>query len=262
MILEIRSLGLAAGLSAALSAVPVLAQDNESPPPYSADHIIVGMGAAVVPVYQGADKYRVLPLPALDIASGRFFANLRDGIGATAIETRDVSIGASIAMMPGYRRRDVPEGVRGVDYGAGARIFARVRAGGFVATLGGTQGFVGGTRGVVADASLAYPVNLSRRVAVIPAVVTTWGDRKHNDRYFGITERESQASGVEAYRAGSGFKDAAATVTVIYRLTDRIAASASGGLVTLLGDAKDSPLVAHRTQPSGFFSLTYRFGRN
>ena len=258
---ETRLLGLAGCLAAALPAASAHADDigsDTATSQYNRDHVIVGMGAAVIPVYQGADDYRVLPLPALDIASGPFFVNLKDGIGAKAIETRNVTIGASIAMMPGYRRRDVPNGVRGVDYGAGARIFATVRAGGVIATIGGTQGFVGGTRGVTADATLAYPVPVSRRMLVIPAASVTWGNRKNNDRYFGITAREADASGLSEYHAGSGFKDASATLTAIYRLTDRLSASVTGGLVTLLGDAQDSPLVYHKTQPSGFFTLTYR----
>ncbi|GFE76002.1 MipA/OmpV family protein [Novosphingobium sp. TCA1] len=254
--------GLAIGLAAALFGNAAHAQNsNDEAPQVSADRVIIGMGAAVVPVYQGADDYRVLPLPALDIVSGPFFANLRDGIGAKAIETRDFTIGASIALTPGYRRRDVPDGVRGVDFGAGARIFGSFRAGGAMATIGGTQGFVGGTGGVTVDASLAYPVPVSPRLTLVPAAVVTWGDRKNNDRYFGITAREAQASGLSQFRAGSGFKDASANVTLVYRLTNRLSASATAGVTTLLGDVKDSPLVEKKTQPTGFFSLTYRMGK-
>ncbi|WP_334185968.1 MipA/OmpV family protein [Novosphingobium sp.] len=227
----------------------------------SADHVIIGMGTAVMPVYQGADDYRVLPLPALDIAQGQFFVNLRDGAGVKAIETRDVTLGASVAMTQGYRRRDVPDGVRGVDFGAGARIFGSFRAGGVTATIGGTRGFAGGTRGVTVDGSLAYPVAVSTRVMLIPAAIVTWANGKYNDRYFGISAREAAASGLSQFEAGSGFKDASGTLTIVYRLTDRLSASATGGVTSLLGDVKNSPLVEHKTQPSGFLALTYRLGK-
>lgn len=251
--------GLALGFVAAVFGSTAHAQESDDPTQAgSADHVIIGMGAAVIPDYQGADDYRVLPLPALDIAVGPFFANLRDGIGGKAIETRDVTLGASIALTPGYRRRDVPDGVKGVDYGAGARIFGTVRAGGAVATIGGTQGFAGGTRGVTVDGSLAYPLPVSPRMMLIPAAVVTWGNAKNNDRYFGITAAEAQASGLSEFHAGSGFKDASATLTLVYRLTSRFSVSATGGVTRLLGDARNSPLVEHETQPSGFFSVSYR----
>lgn len=182
-------------------------------------------------------------------------------LGAKAIETRDVTLGASVTLTPGYRRRDVPEGVDHVSYGAGARIFATARLGGVIANLGGTQGFAGGTRGTTVDASLAYPLAMSERLTLIPALATTWGNAKNNDRYFGIDRLEAINSGLDRFEPGAGFIDASASLTASYRLTDRLSASGSLGVTRLLGDVHRSPLVEHRTQPTGFFSLTYRFGR-
>ncbi|WP_204279891.1 MipA/OmpV family protein, partial [Serratia marcescens] len=64
---------------------------------------MIGIGAGYAPAYQGSDKYRVMPLPVIDIAWGPFFANFRNGIGVNAVDTEHVTIGASVAMMPGYR---------------------------------------------------------------------------------------------------------------------------------------------------------------
>ena len=65
----------------AAAQVAVKAQDlsssRQSVGQPSKDRIVIGLGAAVTPVYQGADDYRVLPLPAIDIVEGRFFANFR-----------------------------------------------------------------------------------------------------------------------------------------------------------------------------------------
>lgn len=236
------------------------AQDaaNRQAAPGGSDRIIVGMGAAVIPTYQGADDYRVLPLPALDIEIGRYFANMRNGIGAKVIDTQDVSFGASVTLTPGYRRRDVPEGVDHINYGAGMRLFGTVRMGGVIANLAGTRGLIGGTRGTTVDGSLAYPVIASPRLLLIPSIGTTWGNAKNNNRYFGIDEAEAQESGLSQFNPGSGFIDATASITASYRLTDRLSASVTGGVTRLLGDVNDSPLVEHETQPMGFFSLTYR----
>ncbi|MCI4589464.1 MipA/OmpV family protein [Sphingobium sp. BYY-5] len=224
------------------------------------DHIIIGLGAAYTPAYQGADDYRLMPLPAIDIAWGPVFANLRNGIGINAIDNDVITAGASVTFMQGYRRRDAPEGIGRLSVGAGGRLFVNLKAGGFIATLGATKGFAGGTKGVIADASLSYPIMLSSRLVLVPTIGTTWADKKHNDRYFGVDAEQSLASGLPQFRAGSGFKDASAMVSAQYRLTDRISLGASAGVTTLLGKVQDSPIVFHKTQPLGFLSLSYRFG--
>lgn len=224
------------------------------------DHFIIGAGAGYAPAYQGADDYIVLPIPVVDVAWGPLYANLRNGIGLNVIDSDVVTIGGGVSFQPGYRAKDVPVGIGRLSVGLGGRGFASVKAGGFVATVGATQGFTGGTKGFVADASLSYPIPVSSRAMVIPTIGATWADRKHNDRYFGVTTVQSLASGLPAFDAGSGFKDASAMLTVSYRLTDRINLGVTGGVTTLLGDMKDSPLVYHKTQPSGFLTLSYRFG--
>jgi outer membrane protein len=222
------------------------------------DHIVLGVGAAATPAYQGSGDLRVIPLPAIDIQEGWFFANLRNGVGIAPINTDTFTIGASAVFVQGYRRKDVPEGIDRLKDGIGARLFTNVRAGGFVATLGATKIVSGGTKGLVADASLSYPIAVSSRFTLTPTIGTTWADRKYNDRYFGITPAESVSSGLAPFTTGSGFKDVSGLLTASYRLTDRITLSATGGVTSLIGDLKDSPLVEKKTQPSGILTLTYR----
>ena len=224
------------------------------------DHVVIGVGAVHAPAYQGADDYRTLPIPVVDIVRGPFFANLRNGVGIHVVDTPTVTLGGSVAFLPGYRRRDAPDGIGRLSAGAGGRLFATVRAGGLVATLGGTQGFAGGTQGFIADANLAYPIVAGARLMLIPAVATSWADAKHNDRYFGVSARQARASGLPEFQVGQGFKDVTASLTASYRLNDRISLSASAGATALLGDAADSPLVFHKVQPRGLLSLSYRLG--
>lgn len=245
------------------STTPSAAQSQTPVPPQqqrNGDHVVIGIGAGYAPAYQGSDKYRVMPLPVIDIAWGPFFANFRNGIGVNAVDTEHVTIGASVAMMPGYRGKDAPKGIGKLSFGAGARGFMSLKAAGFVATIGATKGFVGGTKGVIADASLSRPVSVSSRFMLIPTIAASWADRKHNDRFFGVSAAQSRASGLRQFRPGSGFNDVSAMLSVQYRLTDRVSLGATGGVTTLLGKVKDSPIVAHKTQPLGFLSLSYRFG--
>jgi len=222
------------------------------------DRVVLGVGVAATPAYQGSDDLRVLPLPAVDIREGWFFANLRNGIGIVPINTDDFEIGASAVFLQGYRRKDVPDGIDRLKNGIGARLFTNLRAGGVVATLGVTKAVSGGPKGFVADASFSYPIDVSSRFTLTPTIGTTWADRKYNDRYFGITQAESSATGLPETKVGAGFKDVSGLLTASYRLTDRMTLSATGGVTALIGDAGDSPFVEKKTVPAGILTLSYR----
>ena len=222
------------------------------------NHIVLGVGAAALPVYQGSDDLRILPIPVVDIKQGWFYANLRNGIGIAPIDTESITIGAGAVFVQGYRTKDVPVGIDKLSNALGARVFANIRAAGFVATIGAVKTVSGGTKGMTADASLSYPIKVSSRLTLTPMIGTTWADRKYNDGYFGITSAESLASGLPQFTAGSGFKDVSGWLTASYRLTDRLTLSATGGVTSLIGTVKDSPLVVKKTQPTGIFTLTYR----
>ncbi|MFV1919677.1 MipA/OmpV family protein [Sphingomonas sp. MJ1 (PH-R8)] len=225
----------------------------------SRDHVTLGAGAGVVPDYQGSDDYRFLPVPVIDAQFGQFFVSLRNGIGVNIIETGPLTAGASVALVGGYRRRDVPDGVQRVSTTAGGRLFANLRFDQLSFTVGATKAVAGGTRGVVADASVSYALALSDRMTVIPTVGTSWANGKHMNRYFGIDAGEAIASGLPFYRAGSGFKDVSGLITARYRLDTHWSLGATGGVTRLLSDAADSPLNKRRWQPSGFMSVAYTF---
>src|SRR3546814_247927 len=162
----------------------------------SGDHVTLGVGAGVVPDYQGSDDYRFLPIPVIDAQFGQFFVSLRNGIGVNVIEIGPLTAGASVALVGGYRRRDVPDGVRRVATTAGGRLFANLKLDKLSFTVGATKAVAGGTRGVVADASLSYALPLSDRMTVIPTVGTSWANGKQINRHFGLAAGEAPPSGL------------------------------------------------------------------
>src|SRR3546814_6514618 len=56
----------------------------------SGDHVTLGVGAGVVPDYQGSDDYRFLPIPVIDAQFGQFFVSLRNGIGRSEEHTSEL----------------------------------------------------------------------------------------------------------------------------------------------------------------------------
>jgi outer membrane protein len=252
-----KSLPVAAARLATLLSIPIMATGAETARAQAQDHVVVGVGVAAMPNYQGSGDYRILPLPAIDIKQGWFFANLRNGVGIEPINTANITIGASAVFVQGIRGKDLPTDIDKLPDAVGARLFTNIRAGGFVATLGATK-VLGGTKGTIADASLSYPVQVTSRFMLTPTIGTTWADRKYNDRYFGVTADEALASGLPQFTASSGFKDISGSLTASYRLTDRISLSATGSVSSLLGEVKDSPIVEKKTQPFGILAFTYR----
>jgi outer membrane protein len=113
----------------------------------SGDHVTLGVGAGAIPDYQGSDDYRFLPIPVIDAQFGQFFVSLRNGIGVNIVELGPLTAGASVALVGGYRRRDVPDGIRRVSTTAGGRLFANLKLDNLSFTVGATRAVGGGTPG-------------------------------------------------------------------------------------------------------------------
>jgi outer membrane protein len=224
------------------------------------DHITIGVGGLYRPAYMGARKYQFQPIPAIDIKRGRFFVNFQNGIGVAPVDNDFFAAGVGVVFLfDNYERKDVPNRFNKIDMGAGARGFVSVRQFGLEATAGLTKIFVGSTKGVIADFSLSRPIVVSERLFLTPAIGARWANAKHNDRFYGVNAGQAQESRLRQFRAGSGLLDAKAELGLQYQLTDHIGFGATGGITTLLGKVKDSPIVRKKTAPFGLGFLTYTF---
>jgi outer membrane protein len=224
------------------------------------DHISIGAGGLYQPAYMGARKYEFQPILAVDIKRGNFFVNFENGIGFAAVDNETLTVGAGVvAVFDSYDREDVPGRFNKIDMGAGARGFVSVRQFGFEARAGLTQIFAGNTKGVIADFSLSRPIEVNERLSITPSIETRWGNAKHNNRFYGVNVRQAQESGLRQFRPGAGLLDAEAELQLQYRLTDHIGFGVAGGVATLLGNVKDSPIVTKKTAPFGMAFLAYTF---
>jgi outer membrane protein len=220
---------------------------------------VVGVAGIYAPAYQGAEDYRLLPFPVIDLKYGRFFASSRRGVGANLVDGDAVDVGVGVTFVPGYRRRDAPVGVGRLSGGAGARITADARAGMVMVSVGATRVLTGDADGTLLDATLAMPFRPTARLTVIPSVSTTWADGAYTRAYFGIDAGQAAASGLSVYRPGGGIKDVSASLSANYRLNDKVSLGATGVVSKLTGDARKSPIVFDPTQPAAFVSVSYRF---
>jgi len=253
-----------ADLAAAGPDIDVEASDGSGlattpPGPKSSRHWTVGAGVAVRPHFLGSDGYQGDPAPLIDVQLGRFFAKSGEGIGLNAIETKTFRAGVTVNWMQGYDAEDAPDGLNEVKDALGARVFASVRFKAAVATIAGTKAVTESERGLLINASLAYPIRVTKRLAIVPSVGATWADDDYMVSYFGVDPSEAALSRFDPYRPESGFRDLSFRLAASYLISDKITAVAFAGVTHLLGDAADSPFVERQTQPLGLVGLTYTF---
>ncbi|GGD88588.1 hypothetical protein GCM10011515_05330 [Tsuneonella deserti] len=277
-----RTTAFVAGLTAALAAVPALAQDDPAPagPPAMSDTVYddtwlsLGVGVGYGPSYDGSDDYAVFPAP---IVQGRVA-----GIG---IQPRPA--GLALDLIP-----DAGKGV-GFSLGPAARVRSNrakqikdpvVKAAGELDTaveLGVNAGLsfpgvlnpydslsfstdalwdvAGAHGGMTVSPSVTYFTPLSRGIAASLSLSAEHGDGDFMRYYYSVTPAQSAASGLPTFTADSGWTRAGATLLTAYDFGGNLAnggvsAVVIGGYSRMMGDAKRSPYTSIRGSADQWFT--------
>lgn len=98
-------------------------------------------------------------------------------------------------------------------------------------------------KGASFDAGVSYAAIRNLKSFATFDLAAEFGNAKHARTFFGVTEADAAASGLEAYRPGSGLTKISRGITSGYQLSRRwgIIGRLQGG--TYSGDAADSPIV-------------------
>ena len=255
-----RTTALSLAATLLLWSAPGAAQDDDG-----GTRVRIGLGAQMVPSYPGADKVSWRPL--WDIGRAREgevfgFEAADESFGIPVISTGRFEIGPVLNYEGSRKPEEVGAPVDKVkatfEAGIGAdyyltdtfRLRAEARRG-----LGGHDGWVGVVGGdyIMRDGD-DYLFSIGPRV--------TLADGRYHRAYFGVTPEESVATGLPAYRPGSGVQAAGAAASFLYQFTPKWGLYSYAKYDRLVGDAADSPLVrayGSRDQFSGGLALTYTF---
>ena len=252
------------------AALPCTSAFAQEAPSDGSPHGTVAVGVGVVPEYDGADDVRVMPFAMGEVRLGGVNVQLLgQGLRVDLAADPRLAIGPVIgARLP----RNDAEGAVGLL----PEIGTAIEAGGFVGyRFGGNrygQGSLQLDLSVVHDISNTHDGLLATVGASYAAVrtpdyfvsvnaQTTWADADYTRTYFGIDDAAAVASGLPAYRPGSGFKNVGAGLTAGYWFSKRFGILARAGASYLVGDAADSPVTEEgsRWQPAGGLALSYRF---
>lgn len=96
------------------------------------------------------------------------------------------------------------------------------------------------------------------KLFIVPEIGFNWANKKHNNYYYGITETESQHSGLASYTAKSSFTPYIA-VTGYYTINKHFTTYLGARVDRLTGDVKNSPMIEHSNIPSVFAGINYTF---
>lgn len=285
---------LAAVLTAAALASPACAQDVADPtvPASSlpntdtgADFYVVGLGAAVLPDYEGSDDYSFSPVPAATgrvsgynflLAGNRLSVDLiPDGIGPTW----DFQAGP-IAVV--NLNRSSTKGIDDAQVRALGKVDAAIELGGYVG-IGKTgvitsefdrlsvsvslrKDVAGGHKSTVLAPTINYVTPLSAKALAGVFVSAERVGEGYADSYFSVTQAQSLASGLPIYNARGGWKNWTLGALAGHSISGDLRSGwqVFGSVVyrRLLNDFADSPLVSRNGSSSqwlGAVGIAYSF---
>lgn len=226
---------------------------------------MIGVGVGVVPEYEGSRDYRAVPVPVLNYQSGAFFIGSRNGLpglGLKAPLAQDLTAGVYLGLGLGRDSSDHTRlrGLPDVDFHGLAGGFVEYKPGRASFSIDARQALKS-NYGATVDLGASYAVFQSPESTLSLGASTTWANDDYMNTWFGVSRSNAARSraGLEAYSPSAGFKSAALTTTWTYRFNKSWMTSTTIGVKTLLGDARDSPIVERDTSAFGAASILYAF---
>jgi outer membrane protein len=226
----------------ALASLPAAAEEPfiaaEPKPQYLLN---LGVGAAVIPQYPGADKYMLVPYPIIE--AGRLYLPF---VGQTEKKTRGIFVYPSFGLI-GERKPSDDNSLKGtkeIDWAFEAGIGGGFRYDWFRAFATIRQGF-GGYSGQTGELGADVIVPMGSRFEVAFGPRASWGSEGYMETYFGVTEKEAAKGILTAYKPDAGFKTAGVAATVNYWIDGKTRIQLKGQWNRLIGDAGDSPIVEY-----------------
>lgn len=251
--------------------VPIPSLEDPQQPEAGRTQWTLGLGAGVVPQYQGASDYQAVPLlqiRAQDLYHPDTYAQLfTNTFTSNLIPDAGFQLGPMVQYLP--KRGSVDDNqvddlqnvdpslmlgaVVGYDFKLGERQGILVQGLGRQDVANG-NGFLGTLR-------TTYRQPFAQRWFMTAGVETTWASSDYMEAYFGVDGRDSARSGLKEYDANSGIKDVGANLTLSYALGEHWGLTGIVAYRRLVGDAGDSPITKNgdENQVYGGLLVNYRF---
>ncbi|MDX2441642.1 MAG: MipA/OmpV family protein [Desulfobacterales bacterium] len=228
--------------------------------------MVVGLGAAVAPDYEGSDDGEGVPLilfnaewdnhMSVSIMGTSARVNLlphpffRAGLAMEYIKKRDDVDNDAVDALPDVDTSFMAGGFFGFDYQ------------GWNGSIELMTDVADGNDGSIARLKGGYEMQINKAMKLNLGIFTTWADDDYMESYFSVSEAGSIVSGLDTYNADSGLKDVGLNVSVHYTPWQHWGIMGVLVYKRLLNDAEDSPVVdkeGNENQATFGIMATYRF---
>jgi outer membrane protein len=237
--------------------------------------VLLGLGIAVAPVYEGSKHYLASPIPVIAIS---WRDTVSFGINGLSLYHKigGFRFGAGLTYNPGRKDNGKNmfgissgdhrlEGLGNINSAAGLKAFASYDLQPFqnvppvVLDASGTKLIGSNNNGVLIQGGLSMPYQISQYWRLTPKISTTWANGNYMNDYFGVTAEQATRSGFSTYKAKAGIKDASIEFNATYSINKNWFVSGDGRVKKLLGDAASSPISATNINSSIVALVGYRF---
>lgn len=269
-------------LAASAIATPALAQDARTNTGPFEDSIIIGVGAASIPRYEGSSDNTIIPAAAARGTIGGYGFTIVGTTLSTDIIPYTEAVGGKFVLGPVAHltlNRNSGKRTRDAQIRALGKIDMAVEVGGQVgytqtgvitsdydtltATVSAVYDVTGTHKSVIVTPSISYGTPLSKSMYVGINAAADYVGGRYARTYYGVTPGQSLASGLSVYTPGDGFKDVSLSGLVNYSLSGDLRRGLSvfgvASYMRLLGDFGRSPIVRDRTQMIYAVGLAYTF---
>jgi outer membrane scaffolding protein for murein synthesis (MipA/OmpV family) len=100
---------------------------------------------------------------------------------------------------------------------------------------------------------------LPRKLYLIAGPDMEFGNKEHEQTWFGVTPIQSLQSGLPVYTPGGGVNTVGVHATLTYRASEHVFWRAFANLKDLVGQAGNSPIVEQRTERVIGVGVAYHF---
>jgi len=225
-----------------------------------ASELSLGTGILSSPTYPGANERTVRPVGSFRWETARFsIRNSGPGLEADFVPSRKFDAGP-IIRFDGGRNDDIEDAiVLQLD-----EVDSGIEAGGFISTglplkvlgiddpaivtarLDLLQEFADGHGGFRYAFSIGAVRPANERLTTIFSLGLNGNDEAYSSAYFGISNRESEASGLAAFSPEAGLTGLSLSTVISASLTPGWSLTALFSVTRLIGDAADSPIIKIR----------------
>jgi outer membrane scaffolding protein for murein synthesis (MipA/OmpV family) len=226
--------------------------------------VVLGIGAELKPLYNGADQYRVQAGPVINIRySDIAFASTGEGLGVNIWRGDNYRFGVALGYDLG---REVSEdesqlhGLGDINKAPVAKVFGSyVISKDFPLVLRANFGqIIGGADGLIGDFGAYMPLpGSSKTLFMFAGPSVTFADQHYMQKEFGVTASQAEASGYRPYYAHAGFNGAGFGFSGTKFITDHWLINLDLAVSHLLGSATQSPITQKAVQPALSLSIAY-----